>query len=280
MPPRRAQVHNQNEASNESQNSVGPEGQPPPPPPPPQPERNIEKEFRKECPPLFDGMGDPAKAETWIRAIERIFKFLRCTDQECLSCVIYQLSGSAEYWWETKQRTMSREQLDALTWENFKEELYDKYIPRSYRKAKEAEFYNMKQGRMTVTEYDRALCDMSRYAPEQEAMPREKTVTPTTPTPPTPQQNFRDKRKWDGNREPFDNKRFQGTPNSARGKGKQATLYQSGECRQRAPLCANCQRNHLGECRVGTNVCYKCGGVGHFAKECPSSNNAGYEKAT
>ncbi|XP_042031162.1 wall-associated receptor kinase-like 20 [Salvia splendens] len=62
---------------------------------------------------------------------------------------------------------MSQEQLESLTWEDFKEELYDKYIPRSYRKAKEAEFYNLKQGRMTVTEYDRALCDMSRYAPEQ-----------------------------------------------------------------------------------------------------------------
>ncbi|XP_041995672.1 uncharacterized protein LOC121745784 [Salvia splendens] len=112
-------------------------------------------------------MGDPAKAETWIRAIERIFKFLRCTDQERLSCVTYQLTRSLEFWWEINQRTMSQEQLDVLTWENFKEELYDKYIPRSYRKAKEAEFYNLKQGRMTVTEYDRALCDMSRYATEQ-----------------------------------------------------------------------------------------------------------------
>ncbi|XP_042027265.1 uncharacterized protein LOC121774459 [Salvia splendens] len=168
MHPRRAAVHHENEASNETQSSVGPEGQPPPPPPPPpQPERNIEKEFRKERPPVFDGMGDPAKAETWILAIERIFKFLRCTDQERLSCVTYQLTGSAEFWWETKQRMMSQEQLDALTWEDFKEELYDKYIPRSYRKAKEAEFYNLKLGRMTVTEYDRALCDMSRYAPEQ-----------------------------------------------------------------------------------------------------------------
>ncbi|KAL1549165.1 hypothetical protein AAHA92_17299 [Salvia divinorum] len=249
MPPRRrAAVHSENEASNATENSVGPERQPPPPPQ--LPDRNIEKEFREEHPPVFDGMGDPAKAEAWIRAMERIFKFLRCTDQEHLSCVTYQVTGSAEFWWKTKQRTMTREQLDAMTWENFKEEVYDKYILRSYRKAKEVEFYNLKQGRMTVTEYDRALCDTSRYASEQvntdekmaekfcaglrheirmalaslgrlsyaeslsraldveEAMPRERTATPTTPTPPTSQQNFPEKRKWNGNREVYDNKRF------------------------------------------------------------------------
>ncbi|XP_047961456.1 uncharacterized protein LOC125206214 [Salvia hispanica] len=54
-----------------------------------------------------------------------------------------------------------------MTWEDFKAEVYDKYIPKSYRKAKAAEFYNLTQGRMSVTEYDRALCDMTRYAPEQ-----------------------------------------------------------------------------------------------------------------
>ncbi|KAL1534042.1 hypothetical protein AAHA92_31446 [Salvia divinorum] len=287
MPPRRrAAVRNENEASNETENSVGPEGQPPPPQ---QPDRNIEKEFRKEHPPVFDGMGDPAKAEAWIRAMERIFKFLRCTDQERLSC------------------------------ENFKEEVYDKYIPRSYRKAKEVEFCNLKQGRMTVTEYDRVLCDTSRYAQEQvntdekmaekfcaglrheirmalaslgrlsyaeslsraldmeEAMPRERTATPTTPTPPTSQQNFHEKRKWNGNRGVYDNKRFQGIPNSVQNKGKQAIPYQGGEYCQRAPLCAKCQRNHLGECKIGTDRCFKCGGIGHFARQCPSNNVEGMQ---
>ncbi|XP_042005951.1 uncharacterized protein LOC121754701 [Salvia splendens] len=141
--------------------------QPPPPPPPPPvvPERRVEEIFLKQNPPVFNGLGNPATAETWVRAIERIFDFLQCTDRERLSCVKFQLVESADFWWEARRKVMTREQLEHLTWEEFKNELYGKYVPKSYRKAKEVEFYSLKQGKMSVTEYDRLFCDMSRYAP-------------------------------------------------------------------------------------------------------------------
>ena len=33
--------------------------------------------------------------------------------------------------------------------------------------------------------------------------------------------------------------------------------------------CSKCGRFHRGECKYGTDVCYRCGQSGHFTKECP-----------
>ncbi|XP_057790910.1 uncharacterized protein LOC131008024 [Salvia miltiorrhiza] len=97
--------------------------------------------------------------------MERIFRFLRCNDVERLMCMSYQLKGSADYWWEAKQKTLTPDQVDELTWEQFKIVLCEKYIPRSYRKKKEMEFVSLKQGNKMVAEYDRLFCDLARYAP-------------------------------------------------------------------------------------------------------------------
>ncbi|XP_047949030.1 uncharacterized protein LOC125194856 [Salvia hispanica] len=116
---------------------------------------------------MFDGLGEPAKAESCIRAIERIFAILGCNDRERMSCVTHQLTEAADFWWDTRMKTMPRDQVEGMTWEGFKTEIYNKYVLKSYRKAKASEFYNLIQGRMTVTEYDRALNSMTRYAPDQ-----------------------------------------------------------------------------------------------------------------
>ncbi|KAJ4980400.1 hypothetical protein NE237_031237 [Protea cynaroides] len=34
------------------------------------------------------------------------------------------------------------------------------------------------------------------------------------------------------------------------------------------PQCYKCHKRHLGECRMGMGVCYRCGGKGHMARDC------------
>ncbi|XP_022872504.1 uncharacterized protein LOC111391503 [Olea europaea var. sylvestris] len=73
--------------------------------------------------------------------------------------------GDASYWWDSMSRTRTPKQQLALTWEQFKKELMDKYFPQSLRDFKESEFLQLKQGNMSLMDYERKFDQLSRYAP-------------------------------------------------------------------------------------------------------------------
>ena len=56
---------------------------------------------------------------------------------------------------------------------------------------------------------------------------------------------------------------------------------QIGSFKGPKPECAQCEKNHYGECRLGTDSCFKCGQPGHFTIECPqivSGSGSGVEQ--
>jgi len=150
----------------------------------------------------------------------------------------------------------------------------------------------LKQGSVTLVEYERKFDELSRFAPElvdteqkrarrfeqglrddlrqvvvtfelgtyhevlakaQLANFKEGFSSNSKP----PQLRPSEKRKWED-----------------KGKGKQhfAKKNRGGPAPsnfQQYPVCGKCQKRHSGTCLMGTGVCYNCGETGHVVRFCP-----------
>ncbi|KAK5811431.1 hypothetical protein PVK06_026762 [Gossypium arboreum] len=106
---------------------------------------------------------DAEQAEFWLDNTIRVLNELSCTPDECLKCTISLLCDSAYYWWNTLISVVPREQ---VTWEFFQTEFRKKYISQRFIDQKRKEFLELKQGSMSVTDYERKFVRLSRYARE------------------------------------------------------------------------------------------------------------------
>ncbi|KAA3483477.1 DNA/RNA polymerases superfamily protein [Gossypium australe] len=80
----------------------------------------------------------------------------------CL-CTISLLRDTAYHWLSTLVSVVPKEK---VTWDFFQTEFRKKYISQRFIDQKRKEFLELKQGRMTVTEYERKFVRLSRYARE------------------------------------------------------------------------------------------------------------------
>lgn len=111
----------------------------------------------------FSGSTDPADAEEWMRNLEKIFHMLRCSDDQKVFLARFLLEGSAYDWWTWIERDYLEP--STITWEEFRRQFNDKYIPHAYLDAKLREFLLLEQGSMTVGEYENKFIKLSRYGP-------------------------------------------------------------------------------------------------------------------
>lgn len=80
-----------------------------------------------------------------------------------MKCVVSLLRDSAYYWWKTLVSVVPKER---VTWDFFQEEFRKKYISQRFIDQKRKEFLELKQGNMTVTDYEREFVRLSKYAQE------------------------------------------------------------------------------------------------------------------
>ncbi|XP_028097058.1 uncharacterized protein LOC114296928 [Camellia sinensis] len=111
-------------------------------------------------PPTFQGGLEPLKAEAWILETEKLFEVFPCSEAQKVFLATFTLQEEARRWW-----MLIRDTNNTITWAQFKEAFYDKYFPQCIQDRKVSEFEQLKQGTMSVAEYEAKFTKLAHYAP-------------------------------------------------------------------------------------------------------------------
>lgn len=124
------------------------------------------RDFRIYDPQTFNGLSeDPINVMLWLSSVERIFHYMKCPDNQKVQCAVFLLRERAAIWWLSVERMLGGN-VNQFTWDQFKESFYAKFFPASLRDDKRQEFIDLKQGQMTLEEYDYEFDILSLFAPE------------------------------------------------------------------------------------------------------------------
>jgi hypothetical protein len=126
--------------------------------------RDKRAEFMTGHPPVFARSSDPTDAEDWLRTVEWELHTAQCDDREKVLYGPHLLRGAAQSWWESYLATHANP--DAITSEEFRDSFRQYHVPAGLMTVKKEEFLALKQGPMSVSEYQDRFLQLSRNAPE------------------------------------------------------------------------------------------------------------------
>ncbi|MQL90996.1 hypothetical protein Taro_023598 [Colocasia esculenta] len=113
----------------------------------------IMERFKRMAPPSFKGESQPLLAESWMREIEKIFRAIRCAEEDKVSLATYMLhDGAIE-----------------VAWDEFVRLFWAKFIPEHIQDKMEQKFLTLTRGSMTVLEYEARFAELCKYAPHKVA---------------------------------------------------------------------------------------------------------------
>ena len=91
----------------------------------------------------------------WISSAVGVFKSMACPMEHRVRIITGALQDEARIWWDSiLESTFSGRQPQDISWEEFRTEFDKQYFPSNVRKRKEREFQMLRQGPMTVSQYE------------------------------------------------------------------------------------------------------------------------------
>src|SRR5262249_22478301 len=74
----------------------------------------IMERFRRIGPPSFKGESNPDVAESWIRETEKIFRAIRCPEEDKVNLATFTLQDRADVWWTSALHTIFQNMVDIV----------------------------------------------------------------------------------------------------------------------------------------------------------------------
>ena len=146
-----------------------------PAPPPPQPDMvapvvahttqgdwlKLLNQYEKSKPKIFNGETDGITAQTWKDDMRRLLIALDANEVQKQRLVGFSLKGDAGRWYDN---LWTPEQKLTATWEQFEAEFDRQYISDAVKSLRMNEFLTLRQGDMSVTEYERKFNMLASFA--------------------------------------------------------------------------------------------------------------------
>src|SRR5262244_3941517 len=70
------------------------------------------EQFRRMGPPSFKGESNPDMAESWISETEKIFRAIRCPEEDKVNLATVTLQDRVDVWWTSALRTIFQNRVD------------------------------------------------------------------------------------------------------------------------------------------------------------------------
>ena len=117
-------------------------------------ERVSFKTFRSSGATEYTGQSDPVLAMQWIQNTEKVFRITRIPNHDKVIYASAMFIDRALVWWDNTFASLDPSTQEKMTWEEFRALFFEQYCPSDLQRRLEKEFLDLKQGNMTVIEYE------------------------------------------------------------------------------------------------------------------------------